>query len=70
MLEEKLEEAHDILEKAVCILMKEAYVNSLIQANEMSQPELANDEELLLDLMDIQTSILKLQYRFKDLAVC
>ena len=69
MFEEKLEEANDILDKAVCILMKESYVNFLLHTNEMSQPELPNDEELLLDLMDIQTSILKLQYRFKDLAV-
>ena len=69
MFEEKLEEANDILDKAVCILMKESYVNFLLHTNEMSQSELPNDEELLLDLMDIQTSILKLQYRFKDLAV-
>ena len=68
MFEEKLEEAHDILDKAVAILMKEAAINFEMEVNNWPIDH-SNDEELLSDLCDIQMKIFELRYRFKDLAV-
>ena len=68
MFEEKLEEAHDILDKAVAILIKEASINFEMEANNWPIDH-ANDEELLCDLCDIQMRIVDLQLRFKDIAV-
>ena len=68
MFEEKLEEAHDILDKAVAILLKEAVINFEMEVNDWT-PDHVNDEELLSDLTDIQMKIIELQYRFKTLAV-
>ena len=67
--EEKLEEAHDILDKAVAILLKEAVINFEMDVNDWPIDH-SNDEELLSDLTDIQMKIIELRYRFKDLAVC
>ena len=66
--EEKLEEAHDILDKAVAILLKEAAINFEMDVNNWPNYH-SNDEELLCDLCDIQMKIIELRYRFKDLAV-
>ena len=66
--EEKLEEAHDILDKAVAILMKEAAINFEMDVNDWPIDH-SNDEELLSDLTDIQLKIVELRYRFKELAV-
>ena len=68
MFEEKLEEAHDILDKAVAILLKEAVINFEMEVNNWT-PDHVNDVELLSDLTDIQMKIIELRYRFKDLAV-
>jgi len=68
MFEEKLEEANDILDKAVAILIKEAVVNFEMEVNDWT-PDHVNDVELLSDLQDIQMKIIELQYRFKTLAV-
>ena len=68
MFEEKLEEAHDILDKAVAILMKEAAINFEMDVNDWPIDH-SNDEELLSDLTDIQLKIVELRYRFKDLAL-
>ena len=68
MFEEKLEEAHDILDKAVAILLKEAVINFEMDVNNWPNYH-SNDEELLCDLCDIQAKIIELQYRFKDLAL-
>ena len=68
MFEEKLEEAHDILDKAVAILMKEASINFEMDANNWPN-YYSNDEELLCDLCDLRAKIVELQYRFKTLAV-
>ena len=67
MFEEKLEEANDILDKAVAILIKEAVVNFEMEVNDW-MPDHVNDVELLSDLTDIQMKIIELRYRFKDLA--
>ena len=69
MFQEKLEEAHDILDKAVAILLKEAVINFEMDVNNWPN-YYSNDEELLSDLTDIQMKIIELRYRFKDLAVC
>ena len=66
--EEKLEEAHDILDKAVAILLKEAVINFEMDVNNWPNYH-SNDEELLSDLTDIQMKIIELRYRFKELAV-
>ena len=66
--EEKLEEAHDILDKAVAILLKEAVINFEMDVNNWPIDH-SNDEELLSDLTDIQMKIIELRYRFKTLAV-
>ena len=66
--EEKLEEAHDILDKAVAILLKEAVINFEMDANNWPNYH-SNDEELLCDLCDLQAKIIELRYRFKNLAV-
>ena len=68
MFQEKLEEAHDILDKAVAILIKEAVINFEMDVNNWPN-YYSNDEELLSDLTDIQMKIIELRYRFKDLAV-
>ncbi len=68
MFEEKLEEAHDILDKAVAVLLKEAYVNFEMHANNWKNYN-ENDVELLSDLQDIQIKITELQLRFQELAV-
>ena len=68
MFEEKLEEANDILDKAVAILLKEAVINFEMDVNNWPIDH-SNDEELLSDLTDIQMKIIELRYRFKDLAV-
>ncbi len=68
MFEEKLEEAHDILDKPVAILIKEAVVNFEMDANNWT-PDHANDDELLSDLQDIQLEIIKLKYRFINIPV-
>ena len=68
MFEEKLEEAHDILDKAVAILLKEAAINFEMDVNDWPIDH-SNDEELLSDLTDIQLKIVELRYRFKDLAL-
>ena len=68
MFEEKLEEANDILDKAVAILIKEAVINFEMDVNNWPIDH-SNDEELLSDLTDIQMKIVELRYRFKDLAV-
>ena len=68
MFQEKLEEAHDILDKAVAILMKEASINFEMDVNNWPN-YYSNDEELLSDLTDIQLKIVELRYRFKELAV-
>ena len=68
MFEEKLEEANDILDKAVAILIKEAVINFEMEVNDWT-PDHVNDVELLSDLTDIQMKIVELRYRFKDLAV-
>ena len=68
MFQEKLEEAHDILDKAVAILLKEAAINFEMDVNDWPNYH-SNDEELLCDLCDIQMKITDLQLRFKDIAV-
>ena len=68
MFQEKLEEAHDILDKAVAILIKEAVINFEMDVNNWPIDH-SNDEELLSDLTDIQMKITELRYRFKDLAL-
>ena len=68
MFEEKLEEAHDILDKAVAVLLKEAYVNFEMHANNWKNYN-ENDVDLLTDLLDIKDDLLILQSRFKKLAV-
>ena len=68
MFEEKLEEANDILDKAVAILLKEAAINFEMDVNNWPIDH-SNDEELLSDLGDIQMKIIELRYLFKDLAV-
>ena len=68
MFQEKLEEAHDILDKAVAILIKESVINFEMDVNNWT-PDHVNDVELLSDLTDIQMKIIELKYRFKDLAV-
>ena len=68
MFQEKLEEAHDILDKAVAILMKEAAINFEMDVNNWPNYH-SNDEELLSDLTDIQLNIVELRYRFKVLAL-
>ena len=68
MFQEKLEEAHDILDKAVAILLKEAAINFEMDVNDWPIDH-SNDEELLSDLTDIQLKIVELRYRFKDLAL-
>ena len=68
LVEEKLEEAHDILDKAVAILLKEAVINFEMDVNNWPIDH-SNDEELLSDLGDIQMKIIELRYRFKELAV-
>ena len=68
MFEEKLEEANDILDKAVAILLKEAVINFEMDVNNWPIDH-SNDEELLSDLTDIQMKIIELRYRFKELAV-
>ena len=68
MFKEKLQEAHDILDKAVAILIKEAVINFEMDANNWT-PDHANDNELLSDLQDIQLEITKLKYRFIDIPI-
>ena len=68
MFQEKLEEAHDILDKAVAILLKEAVINFEMNVNDWTIDH-SNDEELLCDLCDIQEKIIELRYRFKTLAL-
>ena len=68
MFEEKLEEANDILDKAVAILIKEAVINFEMDVNNWPIDH-SNDEELLSDLTDIQLKIVELRYRFKTLAL-
>ena len=68
MFEEKLEEANDILDKAVAILIKEAVVNFEMEVNDWTTDHV-NDVELLSDLTDIQMKIIELRYRFKELAL-
>ena len=68
MFQEKLEEAHDILDKAVAILLKEAAINFEMDVNNWPNYH-SIDEELLCDLCDIQAKIIELQYRFKDLSL-
>tara|TARA_B100000579_G_C22594184_1_gene739508 strand:- start:432 stop:641 length:210 start_codon:yes stop_codon:yes gene_type:complete len=68
MFKEKLQEAHDILDKAVAILIKEEVINFEMDANNWT-PDHANDNELLSDLQDIQLEITKLKYRFIDIPI-
>ena len=68
MFQEKLEEAHDILDKAVAILLKEAVINFEMDVNNWPN-YYSNDEELLCDLSDLRAKIVELQYRFKTLAL-
>ena len=68
MFKEKLQEAHDILDKAVAILIKEAVINFEMDANNWT-PDHTNDNELLSDLQDIQLEITKLKYRFIDIPI-
>ena len=62
MFEQQLIEAEEILEKASNFLIKEAYVNWLMDANDMP-PNVENDVDVLSDLSDIQTSIQRLRER-------
>ena len=68
MFQEKLEEAHDILNKAEAILLKEAAINFEMDVNNWPNYH-SNDEELLCDLCDLQAKIIELRYRFRELAV-
>ena len=69
MFEEKLEEAYKILDHAAAMLMKEVYVNEEMGLKDWT-PDCANHENRLSDLIDIQMSIIELQYRSIDLPVC
>ncbi|SVD08036.1 uncharacterized protein METZ01_LOCUS360890 [marine metagenome] len=69
MYEEKLEEAYKILDQAAAMLMKEVYVNEEMGLKDWT-PDCANHENRLSDLIDIQMSIIELQYRSIDLPVC
>ena len=69
MFEEKLEEAYKILDQAAAMLMKEVYVNEEMGLKDWT-PDCANHENRLSDLIDIQMSIIELQYRSIDLPVC
>ena len=65
----KLEEAHEILNKAVAMLLKEARVNSFVDGEIFPLPDHVNDEEVLNDLLDIQLKITNLQYKVSNLPV-
>ena len=69
MFDKKLEEAYKILDQAAAILMKEVYVNMEMGLKNWT-PDCANHENRLSDLIDIQMSIIELQYRSIDLPVC
>ena len=69
MFEKKLEEAYKILDQAAAMLMKEVYVNEEMGLKDWT-PDCANHENRLSDLIDIQMSIIELQYRSIDLPVC
>ncbi len=69
MFEEKLEKAHEILNKAVAMLLKEARVNSFVDGEIFPLPDHVNDEEVLNDLLDIQLKITNLQYKVSNLPV-
>ena len=68
MFVKKLEEAHDILDKALAILIKEAVINFEMDVNDLPVDH-ENDVELLSDLQDIQIKITELKFRFQDLAI-
>ena len=69
MFEEKLEEAHEILNKAVAMLFKEARVNSFVDGVKFPLPDHVNDIEVLNDLLDIQNKITELKLRVSCLPV-
>ena len=61
MFVKKLEEANDILDKAVAVLIKEQVVNFEMDVNNFPVDH-ENDVELLSDLQDIQIWI-RLNYK-------
>ena len=69
MLEEKLKKAHEILNKAVAMLLKEDRVNSFVDGEIFPLPDHVNDEEVLNELLDIQMKITNLQYKVSNLPV-
>ena len=68
MFEEKLIEAEEILKKASIILMKEMYVKSLMEANDIC-PDISNNDEQFENLLEIQDSILNLRTQIVTIPV-
>ena len=69
MFEEKLDEAREVLNKAVVMLIKESYVNSYIDGEKIPLPDHVNDVEVLNEILDIQDKLSDLQSRANTLAI-
>ena len=69
MFEDKLEEASEVLNKAVAMLIKESYVNSYIDGEKIPLPDHVNDVEVLNEILDMHDKLSDLQSRANTLAI-